>query len=84
MPIRRGPVFCQSGGVPSLPIRRGPVFANRRRQKEESFWQKDPNQESKVLRQKAMLEVEVHPKPAMDENREGHGPEGRGNRRLAS
>ena len=34
--------------------------------------------------QKAMLEVEVHPDPAMDENREGHGPEGRGNRRLAS
>ena len=35
-------------------------------------------------RQKAMLEVEIHPDPAMDENREGHGPEGRGNRRLAS
>ena len=34
--------------------------------------------------QKAMLEVEVHPEPAMDENRDGHGPEGRGNRRLAS
>ena len=34
--------------------------------------------------QKAMLEVEVHPEPAMDENREGHGPEGRRNRRLAS
>ena len=31
-----------------------------------------------------MLEVEVHPDPAMDENREGHGPEGSGNRRLAS
>ena len=31
-----------------------------------------------------MLEIEVHPDPAMDENREGHGPEGRGNRRLAS
>ena len=34
--------------------------------------------------QKAKLEVEVHPDPAMDENQEGHGPEGRGNRRLAS
>ena len=34
--------------------------------------------------QKAMLKVEVHPEPAMDENRDGHGPEGRGNRRLAS
>ena len=34
--------------------------------------------------QKAMLEVEVRPDPAMDENREGHGPEGTGNRRLAS
>ena len=34
--------------------------------------------------QKAMLEVEVHPEPAMDDNREGRGPEGRGNRRLAS
>ena len=32
----------------------------------------------------ARLEVEVHPDPAMDENREGHGPEGSGNRRLAS
>ena len=31
-----------------------------------------------------MLEVEVHPESAMNENREGHGPEGRGNRRLAS
>ena len=31
-------------------------------------------------RQKAMLEVEVHPEPAMDGNRDGHGPEGRGNR----
>ena len=33
---------------------------------------------------KAMLEVEVHPDQAMDENKEIHGPEGRGNRRLAS
>ena len=33
---------------------------------------------------KAKLEVEVHPEPAMDENRDGHGPEGRGKRRLAS
>ena len=31
-----------------------------------------------------MLEVEVHPEPAMHENREGHGPERRGNRRMAS
>ena len=31
-----------------------------------------------------MLEVEVHPDPARDENREGLGPEGRANRRLAS
>ena len=31
-----------------------------------------------------MLEVEDHPEPAMDENRDGHGPVGRGNRRLAS
>ena len=34
--------------------------------------------------QKAMLEVEVHPDPAIEENREGHGPEGSGNRKLAS
>ena len=34
--------------------------------------------------QKAMLEVEIHPDPAIDENREGHGPEGSGKRRLAS
>ena len=34
--------------------------------------------------QKAMLEVEMHPDQAMNENREIHGPEGRGNRRLAS
>ena len=31
-----------------------------------------------------MLEVEVHPDQAMDENQETHGAEGRGNRRLAS
>ena len=34
--------------------------------------------------QKALLEVEVHPDPAIDENREGYGPDGSGNRRLAS
>ena len=34
--------------------------------------------------QKASLEVEVHLDPAMDENREGHEPEGIGNRRLAT
>ena len=34
--------------------------------------------------QKALLEVEIHPDPAIDENREGHGPEGSGKRRLAS
>ena len=33
---------------------------------------------------KAMLEVEVHPDQAMHENREMHGQDGRGNRRLAS
>ena len=33
---------------------------------------------------KARLEVEVHSDPVTDENQEGHGPEGRGNRRLAS
>ena len=33
---------------------------------------------------KAMLEVEVHPDQAMNERRDIHGPEGRGNRRLAS
>ena len=33
---------------------------------------------------KAMLQVEVQPDQAMDENLEIHGPEGRGNRRLAS
>ena len=31
-----------------------------------------------------MLETEVHPDQAMDESQETHGPEGRGNRRLAS
>ena len=34
--------------------------------------------------QKAMLEVEVHPDHAMDGNQQGHGPEGRRNRILAS
>ena len=34
--------------------------------------------------QKARLEVEVHPDPAMVENQQGHGPEGRVNRRLAN
>ena len=34
--------------------------------------------------QNAMSEVEVHPDQAMDENQERHGPEKRGNRRLAS
>ena len=34
--------------------------------------------------QKARFEVEVHSDPATDENQEGHGQEGRGNRRLAS
>ena len=33
---------------------------------------------------KAMLKVEVHPDQARDEDQEIHGPEGRGNRRLAS
>ena len=33
---------------------------------------------------KAMLEVEVHPNQAIDENQKKHGPEERGNRRLAS
>ena len=33
---------------------------------------------------KALLEVEVHPDQAMDENQGRHGPEGRRNRRLAS
>ena len=33
---------------------------------------------------KTMLEVEVHPDQAMDENQEIHGPEGRRSRRLAS
>ena len=33
---------------------------------------------------KAMLEVEVHPDQAMDENQQIHRPEGRGNKRLAS
>ena len=31
-----------------------------------------------------MLEVEVHPDQAMNENREIHEPEGRGNRKMAS
>ena len=31
-----------------------------------------------------MLEVEVHPDQAMDENLDRHGPEGGGNRKLAS
>ena len=34
--------------------------------------------------QKAMLEVKVHPDQAMHENQEIHGPDGRGNTRLAS
>ena len=34
--------------------------------------------------QKAILEVEVNPEQAMHENQEMHGPDGRGNRRLAS
>ena len=31
-----------------------------------------------------MLEVEIHPDQAMDEDQEIHGPKGRGNRRLVS
>ena len=31
-----------------------------------------------------MLQVEVHPDPALDDNRERHGPEGSGNGKLAS
>ena len=34
--------------------------------------------------QKAMLEVEVQPDQAMQDNEEMHGPDGTGNRRLAS
>ena len=34
--------------------------------------------------QKSMIEVEVHPDQPMHENQEIHGPERRGNRRLAS
>ena len=34
--------------------------------------------------QKAMLEVKIHPKPALDENRAGRGTEGNGDRRLTS
>ena len=34
--------------------------------------------------QKAMLEVEIHPDPTLEENRAGSGTEGNGNRRLAS
>ena len=34
--------------------------------------------------QKAMLEVEIHPDPAIDENRAGRGTEGSGNIRLTS
>ena len=34
--------------------------------------------------QKAMLEVEIHPNPALDENRAGRGTKGKGNRSLAS
>ena len=33
---------------------------------------------------KARLEVEVQPDPAVDENQQGKGPEGRGNKRLVS
>ena len=33
---------------------------------------------------KAMLDMEIHPDQAMNEDQEIHGPEGRGNRRLAS
>ena len=33
---------------------------------------------------KTMLEAEFHPDQAMDEDQVKHGPEGRGNRRLAS
>ena len=34
--------------------------------------------------QKALLEVDIHPDRALDENRAGRGTEGNGNRRLAS
>ena len=33
---------------------------------------------------KQLLEVEIHPIPALDENRAGHGTEGNGNRRMTS
>ena len=35
-------------------------------------------------RQKATLEVDIHPEPALNENRAGRGTEGNGNRRLVS
>ena len=41
------------------------------------------SQKSSEVR-KAMLEVEVNPVQAMDEDQEIHGPEGRGNRNLAN
>ena len=44
---------------------------------------KTRSQKSSEVR-KAMLEVEVNPVQAMDEDQEIHGPEGRGNRRLAN
>ena len=34
--------------------------------------------------EKPMLEVEIHPIPALDENRADHGMEGNGNRRMTS
>ena len=34
--------------------------------------------------EKPILEVEIHPIPALDENWAGHGTEGNGNRRMTS
>ena len=43
-----------------------------------------PGVKSPQKSEERMLEVEFHPDQAIEENQEIHGPEGRGNRRLAS
>ena len=44
----------------------------------------EPRSQKSSEERKAMLEVEVHPDQAMDENQQLERPKGRGNRRLAS
>ena len=52
-------------------------------EREEIFWQRVETRSQKELEDgKAMLEEEIHPNTALDENRVGRGTEAEGDRRL--